>query len=573
MDCLNIVQWNAQSLISNLHAFTYFLYNNNIHIALVSETWLKPGKSIKIKGYNIERLDIGSKHNGVAILIQNNLSYNKLVTYNDSSLQNLAIQLHFNSEIISMISFYSPTLASPCNFTYSYLDNLIKSVPGPLIMAGDFNAHNTIWGCSSTDSRGSILQDIIDDNNLCLLNNGQVTTVGSHVWRPNALDLTIVSPSLSLRCSWSVHDDPLGSYHLPTVTSLLSTGTVITNNSNINQGNYSRPSFSNVDWKQYQVTINNKLKHFHFDISHPQESYTNLCSLLLDSAFEASHRNNSYQNQINTIRKKKPCLPWWNQICSSAVETSKNAYVQFKSNPNLENFINFKKQQAIKKITLKREREASWTALCESFNRQTPLSVIWKTMRMFNKSFSDCNINRSPNIDWIPAFLNKYTSDSPNFVTDVINSSINRDNEFLIKPFTLCEFNSALNSRRDTAFGLDHIPYKLLKSLSLTDKKIILDIFNFLWSSDIIPYEWKSDCLIPILKPGKDSNNYNSYRPIALTSCVGKVFEQLLKQRLEFYIESKKILPSNQFGFRRGFSAIESLNHLYLDIHNSCFYT
>lgn len=71
------------------------------------------------------------------------------------------------------------------------------------------------------------------------------------------------------------------------------------------------------------------------------------------------------------------------------------------------------------------------------------------------------------------------------------------------------------------------------------------------------------------MKPDKPRSNPDSYRPIALTSCVGKIFEQLIKQRLEFYIEQNNILPANQFGFRRGTSARESICQLQLDIQNS----
>lgn len=50
---------------------------------------------------------------------------------------------------------------------------------------------------------------------------------------------------------------------------------------------------------------------------------------------------------------------------------------------------------------------------------------------------------------------------------------------------------------------------------------------------------------------------------------MGKNFEQLLKQRLEFFIESNFLLPSNQFGFRRGRSLRESIAHLQLEIFDA----
>ncbi|CAF4890777.1 unnamed protein product [Pieris macdunnoughi] len=76
----------------------------------------------------------------------------------------------------------------------------------------DFNAHHTSWGCGSDSIRDCHVLDVIEDNNLVLLNNGQATTVASLTWSPNAL----VSSSLALSCEWGLHDSPLG-YHIPVI--------------------------------------------------------------------------------------------------------------------------------------------------------------------------------------------------------------------------------------------------------------------------------------------------------------------------------------------------------------------
>ncbi|CAG4962477.1 unnamed protein product [Parnassius apollo] len=68
----------------------------------------------------------------------------------------------------------------------------------PVFIAGDFKAHHTLWECSELDSRGRDVFVSIDDNNLIILNDGQMTTVESHRWRQNASDLTLVSSSLAL---------------------------------------------------------------------------------------------------------------------------------------------------------------------------------------------------------------------------------------------------------------------------------------------------------------------------------------------------------------------------------------
>lgn len=54
---LNIMQWNAQSLLSNQLELQKFLYENAIHIALISETWLRPHIKFNIRNYSVVRND------------------------------------------------------------------------------------------------------------------------------------------------------------------------------------------------------------------------------------------------------------------------------------------------------------------------------------------------------------------------------------------------------------------------------------------------------------------------------------------------------------------------------------
>ena len=576
MDILNIVQWNAQSIISNKLLLTQFLHDNNIHIAIISETWLTPIKSFKISGYVIERNDIGNRHNGVAILINNSITYHKIDTYSDNSLQNVCVRIIVNNRQISIVSFYCPTNCTP-SFDKNKFKLLVNSIPEPMIFAGDFNAHHTSWGCNSVNSRGRDILETIDEQNLVLLNNGAATTVGSLTWRPNALDLSLVSSSLALSCDWSVHNDPLGSYHLPVIIKVL-----VNHNVNSHHVNNTHlpiyPNFKMIDWKMYAQNVNLQLSNFKVENFTPLAAYHSFCEIL-HSAIDRSIPDNNFCTRLfpigSPVTNNKTCLkktrkysplPWWNKKCSEAVKNSKSAYINFKNNPSEETYIEFKRLQALKKRTIKAERSISWLELCNSFHRCTPLSRIWNYMRKFNKSFT----YKSDDDSWVQDFLRKYTPDfvknKPSFTS---NNNTNSENNFLVKSFTMQELTSAIFSRKDSAFGLDGVPYIMLKKLSSEGLEILLNIFNNLWVNNDIPSSWRQDCLIPILKPDKLRSNPDSYRPIALTSCVGKVFEQLLKQRLEFYVEQNYILPGNQYGFRRGTSSRESISQLQFDIQNS----
>jgi hypothetical protein len=55
--------------------------------------------------------------------------------------------------------------------------------------------------------------------------------------------------------------------------------------------------------------------------------------------------------------------------------------------------------------------------------------------------------------------------------------------------------------------------------------------------------------IVPILKPGKPEGQLDSYRPIALTSCLAKVMESMVWKQLQHLVESLAMLNPDQSGF------------------------
>ena len=52
-------------------------------------------------------------------------------------------------------------------------------------------------------------------------------------------------------------------------------------------------------------------------------------------------------------------------------------------------------------------------------------------------------------------------------------------------------------------------------------------------------------------KKENDKQNPNNYRPISVTSCLGKVMERIITNRLHKFCEENKILAYQQSGFRK----------------------
>ena len=75
---------------------------------------------------------------------------------------------------------------------------------------------------------------------------------------------------------------------------------------------------------------------------------------------------------------------------------------------------------------------------------------------------------------------------------------------------------------QNSAPGKDYICYDMLRHLSDKGLQKVLNLFNKVWEEGKIPTGWKEAVIVPIRKPGKDASNPSNYRPIALTSHLGK---------------------------------------------------
>ena len=75
------------------------------------------------------------------------------------------------------------------------LKKLIDQLPRPFILFGDFNRHNTKWGCKDTNKKGKMLEKVINENDMCRLNNGAFTYVNPSSGNHSAIDLSICDPT------------------------------------------------------------------------------------------------------------------------------------------------------------------------------------------------------------------------------------------------------------------------------------------------------------------------------------------------------------------------------------------
>ena len=72
---------------------------------------------------------------------------------------------------------------------------------------------------------------------------------------------------------------------------------------------------------------------------------------------------------------------------------------------------------------------------------------------------------------------------------------------------------------------------------------------DFSLPSSNFPPSWRTSTVIPIRKPARDASDPNNYHPIVLTSCLCKVMERMINNRLVWFLEINKLITPLQCGF------------------------
>ena len=113
--------------------------------------------------------------------------------------------------------------------------------------------------------------------------------------------------------------------------------------------------------------------------------------------------------------------------------------------------------------------------------------------------------------------------------------------------FTIAELKTAACSLKNKrAPRPDAIPTEVI---ALSRPEMLLGIYNSCLKEGIFPDVWKEQKLVLISKSKGDPGSLSSYRPLCLLDSAGKLFERLIKPKLDSAIKSSGDLYKMQYGF------------------------
>jgi len=153
--------------------------------------------------------------------------------------------------------------------------------------------------------------------------------------------------------------------------------------------------------------------------------------------------------------------------------------------------------------------------------------------RHFHRAFS---ISTNPNVD----------NNNWNTINNWYSNFFENSSQNTYKLITDTEYDEAISHIKNTAPGKDKIKAKILKSLSQEADNLILTQLNHCIATNKIPKTWKNGIVIPIPKNGVDNTHTENYRPITLLPVLSKVYEHIIKNRLQ------KLIGQHIVTFRDG---------------------
>ncbi len=163
-----------------------------------------------------------------------------------------------------------------------------------------------------------------------------------------------------------------------------------------------------------------------------------------------------------------------------------------------------------------------------------------------------------PNINEFCNFFDSLTKDQTplNEVHhNIINASKHLDasltrNPQTDSPITAKELMTAVNKLKlNKSSGPDSIPNEVIKASAPIMLEILLKLFNSILNNGVYPPSWNK-AYLSLLHKKENPLDPSNYRGISITSCLSKLFNSIINERLLQVLETK--LTKVQHGFTAG---------------------
>lgn len=209
---MSILQWNIQGYRAKYEELTSLIAQFSPACILLQETMLGNLVPYSISQYHVHVFSQTGRPvpgDGLATLIRRGYPFIPIPL--QTNLQAHAFRVGL-SRLYSVCNIY----IKPHEIvTSAQIIGLLRQLPPPYIVGGDFNAKHPLWGGDTVDHVGGVIEEVLISSDCVVLNSGASTHFHVQSGTYSAIDLSICSADVQLLLEWSVYGDLCSSDHYP----------------------------------------------------------------------------------------------------------------------------------------------------------------------------------------------------------------------------------------------------------------------------------------------------------------------------------------------------------------------
>lgn len=551
---IKVLQINIGKSISAANLMIRKAKTQNYDVLLIQEPY---PKFKGIFGYEMFK----SSEDSVKVITYVKRGTGKVWLRNDILNKNVVLielELENDKRSIIIANIYDEPPENPNTNTDSKFQDIIpwfQNRKEKMIIAGDFNAKNTIWGGTINNRRGKDLYDWAIMEGWRLENNNSdpasfYSSVGQS-W----IDL-IFTKNLKI-CDRNIdtEEDSLSDHRY--ITYFLDVG-------KIDKLKYKlRYKVKNVDWNKFQNKVKSK-----WNIS--ETNFKNLSAE--DKAITIQNKTEEICSE-ELVKKKgyrKNEKEWWNAELEDERRETRRSRKRFQEEQDADEkenlriiYINRRNiyKKKIKEAKIKNMEEELdemgdnvWN-ICKRWIKGGSIGIpgnMKKEDGTYTESLEE--IHKELVKKYFPKDYKKNDDPEHKEMRNKYDENIEEEEDYEV---TLSELNGIIGGMsKRKAPGQDGIPNECIKYIANEIGEELRETMNNCMKQGIFPKIWKKAEVIWLPKEG------GGMRPISLLGSVGKVLDRILANRISFEMENKNKFDNNQYGFRKNRDCIQAIDVL-----------
>lgn len=561
---------NIQCLTNKIDDLNVFLTTTNIDIIVINEHWLLPSnyQLYTLEGYELRAkfLRQAHEHGGVAIFTRTNIKTKERVDIRSFTVEFVvefcAVEIIDGNLLI--VSVYRPERDTETFFTQiqALLEYISKhSSRKRIIIAGDINIDVT----QNTQLARRFLNLIKSFGLKCLIKDPTRETLNSS----SCIDQFIVSGNVNMEAE-------VKKYHLSDHHTLIGQFPIhMTLHHDTIPYKLNKRLFNTRNMEGFRVKLGQinwqKILELKNDVNTNYNYFNNHIKVLLETHIQKKKIILNYNKKNKWITKGIRRCCYHKRILRLLTSTYKNE--------NLKIYTKLY-STTLKKILAKEKRKCYINRINNSRNKYKEMWNIINEKTKPNKNIKHENIclkyknlNETSPTKVAEIFNEYYVSigSGPTNTSPNQQHAISLPNTMYLGDVTESDVKKAILSlKRNNSCGYDEIPGTLLVYCVDEFVKPLTFLINQSYDEGICPEALKLAVIKPVFKKG-DKLNVANYRPIALLPVISKIFEKIICQRMNVFLEKYNVLNVNQHGFRKNRSTITAVfecNHEILNALN-----